>query len=78
MEIPRSVPELTTERLLVMSFVEGDQITRLEHRTKDLSARCGTSAAHCPFAAHVTCAFADPITCAIWTPSSSTLSCVCL
>ena len=39
-EIPRTVPELTTERLLVMSFVEGDQITRLEHRTKDLSARC--------------------------------------
>ena len=40
-EIPRSMPELTTERLLVMSFVEGDQITRLEHRTKDLSARFG-------------------------------------
>ena len=39
-EIPRSVPGLATERLLVMNFVDGDQITRLEHRTKNLSARC--------------------------------------
>ena len=38
-EVPRSVPGLATQRLLVMSFVEGDQITRLEHRTRDLSAR---------------------------------------
>lgn len=38
-EVPRSVPGLATQRLLVMSFVEGDQITRLEHRTTDLSAR---------------------------------------
>ena len=38
-EVPRSVPGLATQRLLVMNFVEGDQITRLEHRTKDLSTR---------------------------------------
>lgn len=38
-EVPRSVPGLATQRLLVMNFVEGDQINRLEHRTKDLSAR---------------------------------------
>lgn len=38
-EIPTSVPGLTTERLLVMSFLEGTQITRLEAQMKKLSAR---------------------------------------
>ena len=57
-EIPRSMPDLTTERLLVMSFVEGDQITRLEHRTKDLSARFGCFCSYqCTSAAVITCAF---------------------
>ena len=29
-EIPRSIPKLTTARVLTMSFVEGDPITRLK------------------------------------------------
>ena len=29
-EIPRSIPRLTTPRVLTMSFVEGDPITRLK------------------------------------------------
>lgn len=46
-EIPRSVPGLATGRLLVMTFVDGDQITRLEHRTKNLSARWIPIASQC-------------------------------
>jgi hypothetical protein len=40
LEIPRSLPGLVTKRLLVMNFIEGDQITRLAHRTQGLSQRC--------------------------------------
>ncbi len=40
LEIPRSVPGLVTKRLLVMNFIDGDQITRLAHRTRGLSQRC--------------------------------------
>jgi predicted unusual protein kinase regulating ubiquinone biosynthesis (AarF/ABC1/UbiB family) len=29
-EVPRSVPRLTTRQVLTMSFVEGDPITRLK------------------------------------------------
>lgn len=40
MEIPRSVPGLVTKQLLVMSYVEGIQITRLgqQPRARALSA----------------------------------------
>lgn len=43
LEVPRSVPGLVTKGLLVMNFIEGDQITRLGERTKGLSARRGPS-----------------------------------
>lgn len=62
-EIPRSVPELTTERLLVMSFVKGDQITRLENRTKNLSARCGTYVATLSICCACHLRICLPITC---------------
>lgn len=39
LEIPRSVAGLVTKRLLVMNFIDGDQITRLAHRTRGLSRR---------------------------------------
>ncbi|BDA44687.1 probable AarF domain-containing protein kinase 1 [Coccomyxa sp. Obi] len=39
LEVPRSVGGLVTKRLLVMNFIEGDQITRLAHRTRGLSQR---------------------------------------
>lgn len=29
-EVPRSIPKMTTRRVLTMSFVEGDPITRLK------------------------------------------------
>jgi hypothetical protein len=41
--VPRSVPGLVSRRLLVMDFLEGDQITRLGHRTRHLSAGCPAS-----------------------------------
>lgn len=37
-EVPRSVLGLVTRRLLVMNFLEGEQITRLKERVKGLSA----------------------------------------
>ncbi|KAK9826471.1 hypothetical protein WJX81_002686 [Elliptochloris bilobata] len=37
-EIPRSVPGLVTERLLVMTFLGGEQITRLKQHVAGLSA----------------------------------------
>ena len=47
--MPRSVPGLVTRRLLVMDFLEGDQITRLAHRTRHLSHRSASLAlAHNP------------------------------
>ncbi len=33
-EVPRSVPSLVTDRLLVMNFLEGVPITRLERHTQ--------------------------------------------
>ncbi|PRW59732.1 putative aarF domain-containing kinase 1 [Chlorella sorokiniana] len=36
-EVPRSVPSLVTDRLLVMNFLEGVPITRLERHTQNLS-----------------------------------------
>ena len=36
-EIPRSVPGLVTQRMLVMNFVPGTQITRLKGRLQSLS-----------------------------------------
>ncbi|EIE21462.1 ABC1-domain-containing protein [Coccomyxa subellipsoidea C-169] len=45
LEIPRSVPGLVTKRLLVMNFIDGDQITRLAHRTRGLSQRKKKAAA---------------------------------
>ncbi|KAK9908263.1 hypothetical protein WJX75_005060 [Coccomyxa subellipsoidea] len=45
LEIPRSLPGLVTKRLLVMNFIEGDQITRLAHRTQGLSQRKKKAAA---------------------------------
>ena len=36
-EIPRSVPGLVTRRLLVMNFLDGEQITRLKARVRGMS-----------------------------------------
>ncbi|PSC70875.1 putative aarF domain-containing kinase 1 [Micractinium conductrix] len=36
-EVPRSVPSMVTDRLLVMNFLEGVPITRLERHTQNLS-----------------------------------------
>ena len=36
-EIPCSVPGLVTRRLLVMNFLDGEQITRLKDRTRGMS-----------------------------------------
>lgn len=33
-EVPRSVPGLVTERLLVMSFLGGEQVRRSCHRSR--------------------------------------------
>lgn len=37
MEIPRSVPGLVTDRLLVMNYLDGEQITRLKSRVQGMS-----------------------------------------
>lgn len=37
--MPRSVPGLVTQRLLVMDFLDGTPITRLGQRTQHLSRR---------------------------------------
>ncbi len=36
-EIPRSVPGLVTDRLLVMNYLDGEQITRLKSRVQGMS-----------------------------------------
>lgn len=38
-EIPRSIPGLVTEKLLVMSFLDGVKITSLKDRVKSLPQR---------------------------------------
>ena len=38
-EVPRSVPGLVTDRLLVMSFLEGVPITRLDRHTQKCGVR---------------------------------------
>ena len=35
--MPKSVPGLVTKRVLVMSFIDGEQITRLKSRVEGLS-----------------------------------------
>jgi len=38
-EIPRSVPGLVTRRVLVMNYLQGEQITRLKSRVEGMSPR---------------------------------------
>jgi predicted unusual protein kinase regulating ubiquinone biosynthesis (AarF/ABC1/UbiB family) len=38
-EIPRSVPGLVTRRVLVMNYLQGEQITRLKRRVEGMSPR---------------------------------------
>ena len=46
-EVPRSIPKLTTRRVLTMSFVAGDPITRLKVPCCPLPRhKCSTSSTH--------------------------------
>ena len=53
-EVPRSIPKLTTRRVLTMSFVEGDPITRLKVHLK---ACCPTAHSMVMLLCEVQCCF---------------------
>ena len=53
-EVPRSIPKLTTRRVLTMSFVEGDPITRLKVHLK---ACCPTAHSMVVLLREVQCCF---------------------